>query len=84
MQEVIDGKPFGYVQCDMEVPQHLRRYFSKFRPIFENTVVSQKNIGNLTEEYAEGEKIMFQPTRMLTSSSDITKRKLVTYFFCFT
>ena len=47
MQEIIDGRLFGYVQCDIEVPQHLRDYFSNFPPIFKNTVVSRDDIGNL-------------------------------------
>ena len=24
VQEIIDGRLFGYVQCDFEVPEHLR------------------------------------------------------------
>ena len=33
MQEIIDGRLFGYVQCDIEVPEHLRDYFSNVPPI---------------------------------------------------
>ena len=34
LQRIIDGRLFGYVQCDIEVPEHLRDYFSNFPPIF--------------------------------------------------
>ena len=30
MQRIIDGRLFDYVQCDIEVPEHLRDYFSNF------------------------------------------------------
>ena len=40
LKGIIDGRLFGYVQCDFEVPEHLRDYFSNFPPNFKNTVVS--------------------------------------------
>ena len=57
---IIDGRLFGYVQCDIEVPEHLRDYFSNFPPIFKNTAVSRDDIGNLMKQYAEKENIMVQ------------------------
>ena len=53
LQVFIEGRLFGYVQCDIEVPEHLRDYFSNFTTIFKNTVVSRDDIGNLTKQYAE-------------------------------
>ena len=67
-QEIVDGKLFVYDQCDIEFPQHLRRYSSNFPPIMKNTAVSQGYIGTLMKEYAEKENIMVQPKRMLISS----------------
>ena len=49
---------FGYVPCDIEVPEHLRDYLSNFPSIFKNTVVSRNDIGDLMKEYAEKERIM--------------------------
>ena len=77
LQGIVDGKLFGYVQCDIEVPEHLRRYFSNFPPIFENTVVSREDIGSLMNEYAEKENIMAQPRRMLLSSFHLTNGTLI-------
>ena len=65
---IIDGLLLGYVQCDIEVPEHLRDYFSNFPLIFKNTAVSRDDIGNLMKQYAEKENIMVQPRRMLMSS----------------
>ena len=67
MQGVIDVRLFGYVQCDIEVPEHLGGYFSNFPAIFKSTVVSRKDIGDLMNEYALKEGIMPQPRRMLIS-----------------
>ena len=61
MQGIIDGRFFGYVQCDIEVPEHLSYYFSNFPPIFKNTAVSRDDNGNLVKQYAEKENIIVQP-----------------------
>ena len=78
LQGIIDGRLFGYVQCDIEVPDHLQTYFSNFPPIFKNTVVSREDIGNLMREYAEKESIMAQPIRMLISSCILTTGTIIT------
>ena len=65
---IIDGRLFGYVQCDIEVPEHLRDYFSNFPPIFKKTAVSREDIGNVMKQYSEKENIMVQPRRMLIAS----------------
>ena len=61
LQKFIDGRLFGYVQCDIEVPDHLRDYFSNFPPMFKNTTVSKDDIGSLMKSFAEKENIMVQP-----------------------
>ena len=83
MQEIIDVRLFGYVQCDIEVPEHLRDYFSNFLPIYKNTVVSRDDIGNLMKQYAEKENIMDQPKRMLISSFILTNGTIITPLLLF-
>ena len=83
LQGIIDEQLFGYVQCDIEVPEHLRSYFSNFPPIFKNTVVSREDIGNLMREYAEKENVMTQPRRMLISSFVLTNRTIITPLLSF-
>ena len=53
IQEIKSGRLFGYVQCHLKVPEHLKAYFANFSPIFKNTVVSRNDIGDLIKEYAE-------------------------------
>ena len=59
---------FGYVQCDIEVPEELKKAFAYFPPIFKNTNVGRHDIGLLMNEYAEKEGLLRQPRKMLISS----------------
>ena len=78
MQGNIDEQLFGYVQCDIEMPEHLRDYFSIILPIIKSTVVSRDDIGNLMKQYAEKENVMVQPRRMLISSFILTNGIIIT------
>ena len=68
MQEIKSRNLFGYVQCDLKVPEHLTSYFANFPPTFKNTGVSRIYIGDLLEKYADKDHIMSQPRRMFISS----------------
>ena len=83
LQGIIGGRLFGYVQCDIEVPEHLQSYFSNSPPIFKNTAVSREDIGNLMRAYAEKEKFMAQPRRMLISCFNLTKDTVITPLLLF-
>ena len=85
LQGNIDRRLFGYVQCDIEVPEHLRDYFSNFppTPILKNTVVSRDDIGILMKQYAEKENIMAQPRRKLISIFFVTNGTIITSLLLF-
>ena len=85
MQRIIDGRLFGYVQCDIEVPEHLRDYFSNFPPIFKITVVSRDDIGDLMKQYAKGKMLWFslEEWRMLISSFILTNAIIITPLLLF-
>ena len=59
LQGINNGRLFGYVQIEIEVPEHLREYFSNFPAIFKNTTVSRDDIGNLMKQYAENKILWF-------------------------
>ena len=63
-----DGRLFGFVECDIEVPEHLKEYFSEMTPIFKNTEVSLKDIGEFMQEYAKQHNIKDVPHRLLIGS----------------
>ena len=83
LQGFTDGRLFGYVQCGIEVPEHLRDYFSNFPPLFRNTVVRRNDIGDLMKENAEKERIMPQPRRKLISSFIPTNGTIITPLLLF-
>ena len=72
LQGNFDGRHFGYVQCDIEMPEHLRDYFSNFPPILKNAAVNRVVNGNLMKQYAEKENIMVSPKRVLIPSLILT------------
>ena len=38
-EQIRSGKLFGYVQCDIELPEELKKKFANFPPIFKKTTV---------------------------------------------
>ena len=70
---------FGYVQCDIEVPEKLKKNFANlFLPIFKNTNVCRNDIGLLMKDYAEKEGLLCQSRKMLTSNYFLENRSLIT------
>ena len=83
LEEIKKGKLFGYVQCDIEVPEILRSKFDNFPPIFKNTLDSKNDIGDLMKTYAEEEVLMSHPRKMLTSSFTLYNGTLITPLLLF-
>ena len=74
---------FGYVQCDIEVPEELKKKFANFPPIFQNTNVGRHDIGSLMQDYAEKQGLLCQPRKMLTSSYFLENGTLITLLLLF-
>ena len=68
LEQIRSGKLFGYVQCDIEVSEELKKKFASFPPIFKNTNVGRHDIRSLMQNYAEKEGILCQPRKKLISS----------------
>ena len=82
-EEIKEGKLFVYVQSNSEVPENLRANFANFPPIFENTLVSKSDIGDLMKNYAEEERLLSQPRKMLLSSFTLQNGTLITPLLLF-
>ena len=76
LEQIRSGKLFRYVQCDIEVPEELKKDFASFRPIFKKTNVGRHDVGLLMKDYAEKEELLCQPRTMLTSSCFLENRTL--------
>ena len=83
MQEIKSRRLFGYVQCDLKVPEHLKAYFANFPTIFRNTVVSRSDIGDLMKQCAEREGIISQPRRTLISSFHLKNGTIITHLLLY-
>ena len=77
IEEIKEGKLFGYMQCDTEVPESLRANFPDFPPIFKNTLVSKSDIGDLMKNYAEEENLLSQHRKMFIFSSTLQNGTLI-------
>ena len=83
LERIKKGSFFGYVQCDIEVPEKLRANFANFPPIFKNTLVSKNDNGDLMKTYAEEGRIRSQHRKMLISSFTLQNGTLITPLLLF-
>ena len=83
LEQIRSGKLLGYVQCDIEVPEELEKKFANFPPIFKNTNVGRHDIGILMKEYADKERLLCQPRKMLFSSYFLENGTLITPLLLF-
>ena len=68
IQYIRDSHLFGFVECDIHTPEHLKECFSEMTPILKNTKVSLKDVGNHMQEYAKQHSIKDVPQRLLIGS----------------
>ena len=75
---------FGYVQCDIEVPEELKKNFAYFPPFFKNTNVGRHDVGLLMKYYTEKEGLLCKPRKMLLSSIFLENGTLILprFLFC--
>ena len=72
---------FGYAQCDLVVPDELKSKFAIFPPIFKNTEVGRKDIGDYMKKNAiENEKLKHSQ-RMLIYSFKLENGTVITALF---
>ena len=50
IDDIIEDRFFGTIECDIDVPEHLTSYFSEMPPIFKNTEVSYNDVSEETKE----------------------------------
>ena len=83
LEQTKSGKLFGYVQCDIEVPDEIRTKFANFPPIFKNTNVGRHDIGSLMQDYAEKEGLLCHPRKLLISSYFLENGTLIILLLLF-
>ena len=68
--DVMNDKFFGFVECDISVPDHLKSYFEEMTPIFKNIEITPNKeiIGDHMYEYAKFHDIPMNKSRKLIGS----------------
>ena len=59
---------FGFVECDIAVPDYLKDYFSEMTPILKNVDAYSDNIGEFMQNYAKKHSVKDVPQRLLIAS----------------
>ena len=83
LAKIKDGSLFGYVQCDLVVPDELKSKFANFPPIFKNTEVERNDIGDYMKNYGIDNEMLKHPQRMLISSFKLENGTVITPLFNF-
>jgi len=74
LQHIESEKVFGFVQCDVRVPEHLKAQFADLPPIFKNTDISINDVGETMQQYAQQSGDLTIPRRSLISSYHATQQ----------
>ena len=69
---------FGFVECDIEVPPHLREKFSEMSPIFTNIWSSRSDLSPHMKALAEDNGFLKRPQRCLVGSMHAQKTLFLT------
>ena len=72
------GKMFGFVECDIRVPDNLIDRFSEMPPIFKNVSLDRAHLSEHMQQFAETEGYLKRPQRYLIGSMYGTKILLLT------
>ena len=78
LAKIREDKLFGYLQCNLEVPDVLEYKFLNFPSIFKNFNVSQADIGDYMRDYAIDNDLLKQPQRLLISSFKLENGTVIT------
>ena len=68
LRMTLDGSFFVALEVDIHVPDHLKAKFAEMTPIFKNTEVSDKDIGDFMTNYLKESGNSFKTTRYLIGS----------------
>ena len=83
LAKIKKGSLFGYVQCNLVVPDELKSKFANFPPIFKNTEVGRNDIGDYKKNYATENEMLKHTQRMLIYSFKLENGTVKTPLFNF-
>ena len=78
LARVSDGRLFGFVECDVSVPDEKLDYFSEMSPVFKNIELTREHLSPHMKQFAEEFGFLKQPQRYLVGSLKGEKVLLLT------
>ena len=78
LDAVRNGTFYGFVECDIRVPDHLRAGMADFPPIFKKVEVDRTHVGPLMKGYCEEWGFLKRPSNLLISSFTGVKQLVFT------
>ena len=78
LKDVVDGKLFGMVEVDIQVPKHLKSYFEEMSPIFCTCDVPVNAMGSLMQDHITKYNMSSKPRRLLIGGMKAKKILLLT------
>ena len=68
IDEVKSESLFGFVECDIETPDHLRDATAEYQPVMKHSWMSREDVGENMREFAEKHGLLKKPTKTLLCS----------------
>jgi G:T-mismatch repair DNA endonuclease (very short patch repair protein) len=82
MEQILDkikaGTLYGFVECDIHVPDHLLDEFSEMPPIFKNVELDRSHLSDYMRRLAEAQGFLKRPQRCLIGSMKAEKMLFLT------
>ena len=78
LKDVVDGKLFGMVEVDIQVPEHLKSHFEEISPIFCTCDVPVSAMGSLMQDHITKYNMSTKPKRLLIGGMKAKKILLLT------
>lgn len=68
LEMICSGEFFGFIECDIHVPELLKEKFAEMSPIFKNVDVGREHLSSSMHRFAEENDFLSKPQRMLIGS----------------
>ncbi|KAG2986528.1 hypothetical protein PC118_g7779 [Phytophthora cactorum] len=76
VDDIKNDKIFGFLECDIQTPEHLKQYFGEMTPILKNTLIDCTDENSIGKHIYFGEKILIYTPLLkwyLSHGMEITK-----------
>ena len=80
LKAVMEDTFFGFLEVDINVPDHLHSYFEEMPPLFCNTEVKFEDMGAFMQQFVKDHKLSEKPRRLLIGGMKAEKILLSSHY----